>query len=324
MEIRKAIITAAGRGARLYPAATTVDKGMQPLVDQDGLTKPTLQIIAEEALHSGIEQVAVVCAPGDESAYRERFDALRKNLLEAYPNVAWAQDEAARIDDLMGRLTFCVQDEPRGYGHAVLAARDFAGDDGFLLLLGDHLYLSHRKGERCAAQLLAAAKREHCSFAGVQATPEHQVGLYGTVRGKRIAGGEGFYAIEHVVEKPSVSLAELELHTPGLRAGHYLCFFGMHVFAPGFYAILEDVVAEDLAGEASETKDRQLTTAIRRSADRGPHMALEIQGRRYDTGAPFGILNTQLALALAGPERDSVLGNLVTLMSDTLRNSGEG
>jgi len=323
MEIRKAIITAAGRGARLYPAATTVDKGMQPLVDVDGLTKPSLQIIAEEALHSGIEQVAVVCAPGDEPAYRQRFDALRTNLLEAYPNVAWAQDEAVRIDDLMGRLTFCVQHEPGGYGHAVLAARDFAGDDGFLLLLGDHLYLSHRTGERCAAQLLAVAKSKKCSIAAVQATPEHLVGRYGTIRGKRITGGEGLYTIDHVLEKPSVSLAELELHTPGLRAGHYLCFFGMHVFAPGFYAMLEEAVAEDLNTETTSTKDRQLTNAIRQSSARGPHMALEIQGRRYDTGAPFGILNTQLALAMAGPERDLVLRNLITLMSDTHRNGSE-
>ncbi len=320
MEIRKAIITAAGRGARLYPAATTVDKGMQPLVDLDGLTKPTIQIIAEEALQSGIEQVAVVCAPGDEPAYRQRFDALRENLLDAYPDVAWAQDEAARIDEFMGRVTFCVQDEPRGYGHAVLAAQNFAGDDAFLLLLGDHLYLSHRPGERCAAQLIDAAQREHCSIAGVQATQEHLVGRYGTVRGKRVGGGEGLYAIEHVVEKPSVSLAELELHTPGLRAGHYLCFFGMHVFAPGFYPMLEEAVAEDATTETPAAKDRQLTTAIRRSATQGKHLALEIQGRRYDTGAPFGILNTQLALAIGGPERDLVLRNLVSLMSDSLRN----
>lgn len=320
MEIRKAIITAAGRGARLYPAASTVDKGMQPLVDRDGLTKPTIQIIAEEALDSSIEQVAVVCAPDDAPAYRERFGALRNNLLEAYPNVPWAQDEAARIDDLMGRLTFCVQEEPKGYGHAVLAAQTFAGDDPFLLLLGDHLYLADASQERCAAQLIAAAAREARSIAGVQATPEHLVGRYGAVRGKRVPGSDGLYTIEHAVEKPSVSLAELELHTPGLRAGHYLCFFGMHVFAPGFFEILGETVSEDLAGKSPSGNDGQLTAAILRSAANGQHMALEIKGRRYDTGAPFGILNTQLALALAGPERDLVLRNLVSLMSGTLQN----
>ena len=70
MQISKAVITAAGRGARQYPASDTVQKAMLPLVDRDGLTKPVLQIIAEEALESGIEEICVVCAPGDEAVYR--------------------------------------------------------------------------------------------------------------------------------------------------------------------------------------------------------------------------------------------------------------
>ena len=77
MQIKKAVITAAGRGVRLFPAADTVQKGMLPLVDRDGLAKPTLQIIAEEALDSGIEEVCVVCAPGDEARYVQQLKRLR-------------------------------------------------------------------------------------------------------------------------------------------------------------------------------------------------------------------------------------------------------
>src|SRR6516162_11161671 len=73
VEISKAVITAAGRGARQYPASDTVQKAMLPLVDRDGLTKPVLQIIAEEAIESGIEEICVVCAPGDEAVYRQQF-----------------------------------------------------------------------------------------------------------------------------------------------------------------------------------------------------------------------------------------------------------
>ena len=69
MQISKAVITAAGRGVRQYPASDTVQKAMLPLVDRDGLTKPVLQIIAEEALESGIEEICFVSAPGDEAVY---------------------------------------------------------------------------------------------------------------------------------------------------------------------------------------------------------------------------------------------------------------
>ena len=64
-KVRKAVITAAGRGTRQYPASSAVQKEMFPMVDRDGLTKPVIQIIAEEAFAGGIEEICVVCAPGD-------------------------------------------------------------------------------------------------------------------------------------------------------------------------------------------------------------------------------------------------------------------
>src|SRR3954469_20461524 len=76
MKVRKAVITAAGRGTRQYPASSTVQKEMFPLVDVDGLTKPTVQIIAEEALDAGIEELCIVRAPGDTEMYRRHFRGL--------------------------------------------------------------------------------------------------------------------------------------------------------------------------------------------------------------------------------------------------------
>ena len=49
-KVRKAVITAAGRGTRMYPATTTIQKEMLPLMDVDGLCRPVIQIIIEEAL----------------------------------------------------------------------------------------------------------------------------------------------------------------------------------------------------------------------------------------------------------------------------------
>ena len=145
MQISKAVITAAGRGARQYPASDTVQKAMLPLVDRDGLTKPVLQIIAEEALESGIEEICVVTAPGDEAVYRSHFRNYAANLRSTYKGLDWAEEQARRLVDLEQRLHFAVQPEPEGYGHAVWCARSFVGDAAVppapgrpsLYLLGD-------------------------------------------------------------------------------------------------------------------------------------------------------------------------------------------
>src|SRR5262249_26140578 len=180
VQITRAVITAAGRGARQYPASDTVQKTMLPLVDRDGLTKPVLQIIAEEALDSGIEEICVISAPGDERYYRRQVDAYAANLRSAFKGVEWADQQVNRLNDLEGRMRFAVQETPEGYGHAVWCARQFVGDSPFLLLLGDHLYIS-RASSRCARQLLDLAGAEGCAVSAVQATREHLIHQYGTV-----------------------------------------------------------------------------------------------------------------------------------------------
>ena len=101
---------------------------MLPLVDRDGLTKPVLQIIAEEAFESGIEEICVVSAPGDEDVYRQHFRNYAANLRSTYKGLDWAEEQARRIVDLEQRLQFAVQPEPEGYGHAVWCARSFVGE----------------------------------------------------------------------------------------------------------------------------------------------------------------------------------------------------
>ena len=239
MQITKAVITAAGRGARQYPASDTVQKAMLPIVDRDGLTKPVLQIIAEEAIESGIEEICVVSAPGDEAVYRSHFRNYAANLRSAFKGMDWAEEQAHRLVDLEHRLRFAVQPEPLGYGHAVWCARDFVAGSPFLLLLGDHLYVSAEE-RRCARQVIDLATQENCAVSAVQATREHLIHQYGTLTGRRVAQRPDVYTIEEIIEKPNPTLAELRLQVAGLRAGHYLCFFGMHVLSPTVFELLDE------------------------------------------------------------------------------------
>jgi UTP--glucose-1-phosphate uridylyltransferase len=306
VQITKAVITAAGRGARQYPASDTVQKAMLPLVDRDGLTKPVLQIIAEEALESGIEEICVVSAPGDEAVYRRHFRSYAENLRSSFRGFEWAEEQARRLEDLEHRLTFAVQPEPDGYGHAVWCARTFVGGQAFLLLLGDHLYVSSEP-RRCARQLLELASSEGCAASAVQATREHLIHQYGTLNGKRLPARPDVYVIEEIIEKPNPTLAELRLQVPGLRAGHYLCFFGMHVLTPTVFDLLDGLVKDNVR----EGGQIQLTTALNALARREKYLALETRGARHNLGVKFGVVDAQIALALAGVDRERMLAGLL-------------
>jgi len=306
VQITKAVITAAGRGARQYPASDTVQKAMLPLVDRDGLTKPVLQIIAEEAIESGIEEICVVSAPGDETVYRRHFRSYAENLRSSFKGVDWAEEQARRLVDLQQRLHFAVQPEPDGYGHAVWCARSFVGGQAFLLLLGDHLYITKEK-RRCARQLLDLAGEEDCAVSAVQATREHLIHHYGTLSGKRQPNRSDVYVIEEIVEKPNPTLAELKLQVPGLRAGHYLCFFGMHVLTPVVFEWLDDMVRRN----EREGGQIALTTALNSLARREKYLALETRGARHNLGVKYGVVDAQIALALAGVDRERMLAGLL-------------
>ena len=277
MEIKTAIITAAGKTQRTLP--------LQTLVDRDGQTKTALQILIEEILATGIESIGVVVSPGDQEAFK----------------VAAGREG--------GRLQFVEQGKPLGYGHAVHCARKVTGDGPFLLLVGDHLYVSGNE-ERCAQQLVRIAAKENCSVSAVQATHESKLPYYGAVGGHLAPGQQKVYEISQVMEKPTPTEAEQSLIVPGLRAGHYLCFFGMHVLTPG--------VMEILAGEVAKAGSRggvQLTPALSVLAGRERYLAAELAGRRYDVGVKYGFLTAQLALALEGQDRDEVLSGLVELLA---------
>ena len=277
MNIRKAVITAAGRGQRTLP--------LQTLVDRDGVEKKALRIILEEVISAGVDEACVVIAPGDQAAYAEA-----------------AGEYAAR-------LCFVEQDEPRGYGHALAVAHDFTGGGAFLHLVGDHVYLS-RGPLRCAQQVLELARAEGCAVSAVQPTREHMLPLYGTVGGARVPRRPGVYQIERVIEKPTPSEAEQKLLVPGLRAGYYLCLFGIHVFTPAVMDLLADAVAR-----SDGTEPVQLSPVLDQHARRERYLALEVQGTRYNIGIRYGLLMAQLAFALGGADRENVLAQLVELLA---------
>lgn len=318
MKVRKAVITAAGRATRLYPASTTVQKAMFPLVDVDGLTKPTIQIIAEEALEAGVEDICIVVAPGDAQLYRQHFRRLSSDLLPAFAGKEWALRESEQLARLEAALHYVTQPSPEGYGHAVYSAREWVGDDAFLLLLGDHVYLStDPMGRRCARQLLDVVEEMAQPVASIKRTPERLLHQFGTIRGEPLIGHDEVYRISRLAEKPDRAYAAHALRTPGLPEGEYFCFFGMQVLTPTIFDYLRYTIAHAIR----ERGEFQLTSALAMLAERETYLAFEARGSRYDMGIPSGLVETQLALALHSPMREEIVASAQRILADQGQDS---
>lgn len=277
MKINKAVITAAGAEHRALP--------LQSLVDRDGQEKSALEIILDEVRSAGVRQIAVVIHPGDEAQFLKRA--------------------GAEADELI----FIHQTEARGYGHALLSAREFVGEDPFLHLVSDHLPVSSSE-QACAEQLVKVAEQQDCAVSAVQATRESRLPYYGVVGGHPERGYDKLYSVEKVLEKPTPTVAEQELMVPGLRAGFYLTFFGMHVLPSKIMDLLAKQFEELPAGE-----NMQLSPALSELASRERYLALEMEGQRYNMGVKYGLFYAQLALALRGEDREEVLAQLVEMLA---------
>ena len=275
MKVRKAVITAGSPSQRSLP--------LQTLIDGDGEEKAVLQILVEEALRAAIKEIAIVVQPGDEDTF------------------------AKVVGEYAGKLTFIQQAEPRGYGHALSLTQNFVGDEPFLHLVGDHLYVSANE-RGCAEHLVRTAEEQGCAISAVQETRENLLPYFGTIGGRCLPGHQDLYEVDAVIEKPTPTLAEQELIVPGIRAGHYLCFFGMHVLTPAVLRILDEQLADEGARPS-------LSEALQQLAQREKFLALVMQDRRYDVGVKYGLLTAQLAVSLNGQDRDEVLTRLLTLLA---------
>jgi UTP--glucose-1-phosphate uridylyltransferase len=181
------------------------------------------------------------------------------------------------------------------------------GDEPFLHLVGDHLYVSANE-RGCAEHLVRTAEEQGCAISAVQETRENLLPYFGTIGGRCLPGHQDLYEVDAVIEKPTPTLAEQELIVPGIRAGHYLCFFGMHVLTPAVLGILDEQLADEGARPS-------LSEALQQLAQREKFLALVMQDRRYDVGVKYGLLTAQLAVSLNGQDRDEVLTRLLTLLA---------
>ena len=286
MNVKKAIIPAAGLGTRFLPATKATAKEMLPIID-----KPTIQYIVEEAVDSGIEEILIITGKGKRSI-EDHFDnapELEQNLLSKnkLDMLAMVQ-ETSKIN-----IHFIRQKSPRGLGDAILQAKGFIGNEPFVVLLGDDIVKSKTP---CVKQLIEQYNETQSSIIGVQKVPIEDTNRYGIIDPESEIADK-LYSVRGFVEKPSVE-----------KAPSQLAILGRYLLTPEIFSLLE-------TQEAGAGDEIQLTDAIDRLNKTERVLAYEFEGRRYDVGDKFGFVDTTIRFALEHPEIKDRVQELVNELS---------
>ncbi len=284
-KVRKAVIPAAGFGTRLFPASKATKKELFPVIDRDGIAKPAILLIVEEALQAGIEEIIIIVQKDDLSDFHSFFNT--QISIENYNKLpSNFQEYSRRILDIGQRITFVTQTSQEGFGHAVYTAREAVGSEPFLLMLGDHIYRSTTQIS-CAQQLVDAYQQHGKSVVGLRLTPEDKIANFGTVSGVWI-DPNALLNITEFAEKPTLEYAHNNLHIPGLPEDQFLTVFGQYILSPEIF----DYLGENIRNNYRERGEFQLTSALDRLRKVDGFMGLVMNGTRYDIGLPDYYLET--------------------------------
>ena len=269
MPVKKAVIPAAGLGTRFLPVTKSVPKELLPILD-----RPMLQYVVEEAAEGGIEEVIIVTAPGKEgiASYFQPSPALERRLSE--------NGEQGLLDKVLhasriAKVSFVIEEEAVGLGHAVLAAKDAVGDEPFVVILPDDI-VHHTPG--VVAQMAEIFDRTQAGVVAVEPMPWETVHNYGVV--DAVPAGDGLHQIRRLVEKP-----------PREEAPSNLSIVGRYILPPEIF----DCLQRTPPGAKGEI---QLTDGMLLLLESAEIYAYEFQGTRYDGGQPLGLLRASLEFAM--------------------------
>ena len=273
MQVRTAVIPAAGLGTRFLPATKAVPKELLPIIDT-----PALQLIIDEAVGAGIDHIVVVTnrnKPAIE-AYFESSDVVISKLRST------ARHEMADRLESLGRdvrVSFVYQDAPLGLGHAVGCAADAVGDEPFAVMLPDELM----EDSSLLDQMARLCESTGGSVVGLKRVAHDSVSAYGVIDPSTELDEAGVVGIRTMVEKPKPEDAPSDL-----------IIIGRYVLTPDVFSKIERL-------EPGSGGEIQLTDALRVQAANGPFHGVLSTIRRYDTGTPLGWLSAVVDIALDDP-----------------------
>lgn len=290
MKITKAVIPAAGLGTRVLPATKNMPKEMFPIVD-----KPTIQYIVEEAVAAGITDILIITNRG-KGLIEDHFDASPEleGILEKSGKTAFL--ETVREISSLANITFIRQKEMKGLGHAVLKAKSFVGSEPFAVMYGDGVIVSKTPAIK---QLIDCYGEYGEGVVGVKKVPEQDIHKYGSLKVENLH--DNVFKCTDMKEKPQTKEEVLSLYSIIDR-----CVLPAEIF---------EILERTQPGAGGEI---QLTDAMREIAVTKGMTAVEFEGKRYDMGNKFGILQAQIEVGLEHPETKDQLKEYIKEIAKTL------
>ena len=273
MQIKKAIIPAAGLGTRVLPASKAIPKEMLPIVD-----KPAIQYIVEEAVRAGITDILIITNRG-KGAMEDHFDHAFELEHTMRQKGKTAEAEAVAQVASLANIYFLRQKETSGLGHAVLCAKRFIGGDPFAVLYGDDVIIGE---DPAIAQLCRAYEKYGKGVVGIKEVSAEAILKYSSMKTSHLCDNE--YRIDDMIEKPKKE-----------QIMSLFSILGRCVLPAEIFAILEHT-------ERGAGGELQLTDAMKTLARRDGMIGVDFTGTRYDMGNKLGILQANIEVGLQHPE----------------------
>lgn len=292
MEVRKAVIVAAGWGTRFLPATKSIPKEMLPLLDE-----PLIQYSVDEISRSGIKQIIIVTAK-DKQPIKDYFSS--NHELERFLEQKGKTKLLKKIQKPQGSvaISYVEQKERLGLGHAVLMAKDMVGDEPFAVLLPDDIISA---GVPAVKQMLAVFSEYGKSVIAIESVARQDVVLYGVIEPQEIK--TNLYRVKSLVEKPPVDQAPSDLG-----------IVGRYILTPEVFKAIEKT-------EPDKNGEIQLTNALKLLLKEQDIYAYRFKGERFDTGTPLGYLKTQLYFGLKDPALGHALGRYIKKLIEPEANN---
>lgn len=285
--VTKAIIPLAGFGTRMYPETRFVKKELFLVIDKNGIAKPVLMYLLEELDEAGIEEIILIVGKEELKNFEEFF---RKPLSDEH--VEKLPERVREYEKLISRISkkikYAIQEDRRGFGHAVYQARQFIGNDPVLLMLGDFIYRSNLNMS-CTMQTIKAYRKSGGQLTVAIKPVElenvvHYRILTGTFDDKR----NYMMNVTDMYEKPSVDYASDFLGTADKNSIKYFATFGQYVLTSKVFDFLE----KDIETHKNDSVEIQLTDALCAVLKENGMTGVYIDGESFDVGIPKAYVKT--------------------------------
>ena len=278
-KLRKAVIPAAGFGTRLFPASKTIKKELFPIIDGSGKAKPVILAIVEEALNSGIESISIIIQEKDRELFEDFF--FNRPFADNYNKLSREDQEYCdRIIRIGHNITFISQGVQEGFGHAVYCSREWVNDEPFILMLGDHLYVSDNETP-CTRQLLDVYELFNTNVIGLKIIGKEELKRFGCVTGQW-SEDNSILNITEIIEKPNPEYAREHLHIDPMDNNEYLALSGQYILNPNIFRFLENNVRHNIR----ERGEFQLTSCLDELRREEGFIGYVLKGKSFDIGVP--------------------------------------